>query len=126
MSVQTKLLTVAVLSMMTTYAAAESEITERARTRIDFNKMIATNNVDKQDLQNKVNGQVTADQQQQHQSAENKKVMDFVDVEIGIGRARPVVVDRPTVDRRFNSSSEPKLVDVRKFQLRNSDQDSGT
>ncbi|MGZ3722011.1 MAG: hypothetical protein ACXVA9_03710, partial [Bdellovibrionales bacterium] len=53
--------------------------------------------------------------------ADKKKVLDLVDVEVGVGEDRPVVVDRrynsvgePIVDSRFNSNVKVTLPDDKK------------
>jgi hypothetical protein len=90
-------------STLMTHAFADSGV-QRPVTRIDFNKMINDNNIEAADLSKTV---ISALEKQpvRHDAMapEKKKVLDFIDVEVGVG------VDRPVVDRRFNSVGEARL-----------------
>lgn len=76
---------------------AFADLPKKAATRIDFNNMIDSNNVDKQQLQKTVTNKM-AEEPETASNADHKKVLDLVDVEVGVGEDRPVVMDR-----RYNS-----------------------
>ena len=121
MKAQYKIIGMAIVSLITMSAAAELAI-EKPSTRIDFNTMIDANNNNKEDLQKSVVNKMEVSPEQAAEANEDKaKVMDLVDVEIGLGQ------DRPIVDRRFNSIGEA-IVDPR-FSVKVEDEkkdDSGT
>jgi hypothetical protein len=82
---------------------AFADLPQKAATRIEFNSMIDQNNADKQDLQKTVAGKADDDSTVTAAvPADKKKVMDLVDVEVGVVEDRPVVMDR-----RYNSVSAP-------------------
>lgn len=75
----------------------------KAATRIDFNKMIDENNVQRGELQQTISADAAkASARKQDRS----KVIDFIDVEVGVGQTPAVT------DRRFDSVGEPTVVDV--------------
>lgn len=98
MKAQYKILGLVIVSMISGSVFAES--IQKPSTHIDFNKMIEDNNSSKQDLQKIVSNKMEVESNQAEENADKQKVMDLVDVEIGIGQ------DRPVVDRRFNSVGE--------------------
>lgn len=100
MKTQIKIVAVVIASLLSVSAFAESTL-KKATTRIDFNNMIDSNNRDKNSLQQSV--ATEANEAEQTAAADQKKVMDFVDIEVGMGQARPVV------DRRFNSIGEARV-----------------
>lgn len=72
-------------------------------TRIDFNKMIDENNMKKSELQN---DEIPVANARAPKKDDKGKVIDFIDVEIGVGQT-------PTLtDRRFDSVGAPKVVDI--------------
>lgn len=118
MKTQYKIVAVVIASLISSGAFADS-IMKKPTTRIDFNKMIDENNNDKSDLQKSV--ATTSDQDaEQAASTEQQKVMDFVDVEVGMGQARPVV------DRRFNSVGEAKVEKRFSVSAEEMNENSGT
>ena len=88
-------------------SAAHSET--KAATRIDFNKMIDENNMTKKELHEEVNARPVAQIRPvaARTSDDKGKVIDFIDVEIGVGVT-------PTVtDRRFDSVGAPVIVEIK-------------
>ena len=112
MKAQYKILGMVIASLISAIAFADSDI-KKPSTRIDFNKMIDQNNNEKDDLQKVTAAKGSDESQQQEQTAsdDKKKVMDFVDVEVGMGQARPVV------DRRFNSVGQARVEKSMSLQL---------
>lgn len=72
-------------------------------TRIDFNKMIDENNVHRNELQD---GLKNASTQEPQRKMDRSKVIDFIDVEVGVGQTPAVS------DRRFDSVGEPTVVQI--------------
>ena len=70
-------------------------------TRIDFNKMIDENNSTRKELV-QTHSEVSLEAELDRND-ERIKVIDFVDVEVGLGEAPPIV------DRRFDSVGEPRI-----------------
>jgi hypothetical protein len=97
------------ISMMITAAVFSSSAfsKERAVTRIDFNKMIDENNVKKNELQKE---ETETAQQPKVKKDDKGKVIDFIDVEIGVGQTPSVT------DRRFDSVGEAQIVDIHNLQ----------
>jgi hypothetical protein len=96
-----------------------ADLPQKATTRIEFNSLIDSNNQDKTDLQKSMVGKMDKDTPAPADATEKdqKKVLDLVDVEVGLGQDRPVVVDRrynsvgePIVDKSF-SNAKVQLVD---------------
>jgi hypothetical protein len=79
--------------------------TEKPATQVDFNKMIDQNNTTRTELHKGLDGQA-AKLPAKDATEERLKVIDFVDVEVGWGEAPPVV------DRRYDSVSEPRIVNL--------------
>jgi hypothetical protein len=99
MKTQFKILASLIASLACSTAFAD--LPQKSATRIDFNNMIDSNNTDKQQLQKTVSNKM-ATEEDASSVADQKKVLDLVDVEVGVGEDRPVVVDR-----RYNSVGEP-------------------
>lgn len=106
-------LVIAALAGSTAFAAADLQ---KAATRIEFNNMIDHNNKEKTQLQQTVANKMAVEPEDDAK-ADQKKVLDLVDVEVGVGEDRPVVVDRrynsvgePIVDKTF-SNAKVQLVD---------------
>jgi len=77
-------------------------------TRIDFNNLIDANNQKKIELQNE---SAPVANVQAPKKDDKGKVIDFIDVEIGVGQT-------PTLtDRRFDSVDAPKVVDLKNIGL---------
>ena len=107
MKAQYKILT-AMIAIMTS-STVFAELPQKSATRIEFNSMIDKNNMDKQNLQKTVANKMVMEPEVSA-SADQRKVLDLVDIEVGVGEDRPVVSDRrfnsigePVVDSRFNS-----------------------
>jgi len=84
---------------------AHADLPQKAATRIEFNSLIDNNNQDSTTLQKSMVGMEDKDAPAPADDAtvkDQKKVLDLVDVEVGVGQDRPVVVDR-----RYNSVGEP-------------------
>ena len=98
------------LLMISALFSSASLAETKAATRIDFNKMIDENNMVKSELHKDVSAQtpVAVNRPLAAKRADDKsKVIDFIDVEIGVGSA-------PTVtDRRFDSIGAPVVVDIK-------------
>jgi hypothetical protein len=110
MKTQVTILGVMITAVISWGAQADDSI-RKPLTRIDFNKMIDESNTDKEQLHNQIPSAPEEDSTAAAVKKNDKaKVMDFVDVEIGVGE------DRPVVDRRFNSVGEAKVVDIEKLQ----------
>ena len=75
----------------------------KAATRIDFNKMIDENNVHRNELQENLKA---ASNKEPQRKMDRSKVIDFIDVEVGVGQTPAVS------DRRFDSTSAPLVVEV--------------
>lgn len=102
MAVNTKFLVMVTISMFSVNAMAE--LTQKKEvTRIDFNKMIDENNSERADLQREIVKKEVSVNEDGATDAEKQKVYDFVDMEVGSGKTRPVV------DRRFNSVGTPRV-----------------
>ena len=87
------------LATMSLASHADNSSVTKSQTHIDFNKMIDDNNSDQSDLQKTIDQKNAANapaDQDKTVTDDKKKVLDFVDVEVGVGQ------DRPVVDRRFN------------------------
>lgn len=98
---------VAMMSLVMFGATAMADLGQKKEvTRIDFNKMIDENNSERADLQREIVKKDETKTEEKVSDAEKKKVYDFVDMEVSSGKARPVV------DRRFNSVSEARVVDI--------------
>ncbi|MBX3022328.1 MAG: hypothetical protein KF799_11700 [Bdellovibrionales bacterium] len=78
--------------------------------RIDFNKMIDENNMVKNELQKEV-AAPASEKQVVAKKDDKNKVIDFIDVEIGVGQTPTVV------DRRFDSVSDAQVVDLKTLGL---------
>ena len=103
MNKHSKMITLVLFVMSSAIAMAEQAPSKQA-TRIDFNKMIDENNSQKAELQKDLGNRGEA--KAASSAADKKRVSDFVDVEVGWGKNRPVV------DRRFNSVGKPRVVQV--------------
>lgn len=68
---------------------------------VDFNKMIEEGAHNRAEIQKHIDAQIAVSDEEDLDS-EKSRVLDFVDVEVGIGEAAPGVV----VDRRFDSVGE--------------------
>ena len=79
--------------------ALADTIVTKPTTPIDFNKMIEDNNVEKAHLVHRAAQSPRAERKK----PSNSKVIDFIDVEIGVGETPKVV------DRRFDSVGEAKF-----------------
>lgn len=101
MKPQVKILGLLIASVVSASAFADSEIS-KPTTRIDFNKMIDKNNHEKNDLQKSVAGK--EEPMDSEVAADQRKAMDFIDIEMMQKNE-----GRPVVDRRFNSEGEPRV-----------------
>lgn len=90
------------LSMTFSLAALAESPVSKSALRVDFNKMIEENNVQRKEIKQDVDAAV-ADEKVQQKTADKSKAIDFIDVEIGVGQAPSVV------DRRYDSVGEPRL-----------------
>lgn len=118
MKAQIKILSI-ILATAASYSAHASDIGHKEHTRIEFNSMIDQNNSTKDQLQKSVSNKMAV-QDEESASADQKKVMDLVDVEVGVREDKPTVVDRrynsvgePIVDKTF-SNAKVQLVDDKK------------
>ena len=105
MKAQYKITGMVVTALLSAGAFAEPAM-QKTATRIDFNKMIDENNINQRDLQASVTNKMDKTEPAASESVvkdDKKKVLDLIDVEIGVGQ------DRPVVDRRFNSVGEPRV-----------------
>lgn len=100
---KTQLQVIATLATLVAAGVVHADLPQKAATRIEFNNMIDSNNNEKQELQKVTSKSDSEDDSVTEQTeVEKKKVLDLVDMEVGVGEDRPVVVDR-----RFNSVGEP-------------------
>lgn len=115
------------ISALITSSAFADSLIQKPVTRIDFNKMIDENDNSKMDLEKSVNTQMADIPVTNNDRVTDDKssVMDFVDVEIGLGEDRPVV-DRPVVDRRYNSVGEPRIATEFNVQMVANKTDKGS
>lgn len=89
-------------------ASAETLLPVKPGLRADFNKMIDEGNHNKKNLQQAIEKKAVVQAELEEESAaDRKKVIDFVDVEVGWGNEPGTVVDR-----RFDSINEPKIFDI--------------
>lgn len=89
-------------------ASAETLLPAKPGLRADFNKMIDEGNHNKKNLQQVIEKKAVVQAElEEENAADRKKVIDFVDVEVGWGNEPGTVVDR-----RFDSVSEPQIFDV--------------
>lgn len=88
-----------VSALLGTNAFAEG----KTATRIDFNKMIDENNVHRNELQQTLSTDVA---KEPRRKMDRNKVIDFIDVEVGVGETPAVS------DRRFDSVGAPTPVEV--------------
>ncbi len=105
MKAQYKIMGLVIASVISTSVFAVEPVAPKPVTRIDFNKMIDQNNGDKSDLQKSVDVGMdkSADNSAVNVQEDKNKVLDFIDVEVGMGPQRPIV------DRRFNSTDAPRI-----------------
>jgi hypothetical protein len=85
-------------------STAFADMTSKPQTRIDFNKLIDESNANKNDLYKDM-----AQNRKTKSQAEKKdkdEVIDFIDVEVGIGQSPNLV------DRRYDSVGEARTVEV--------------
>jgi len=104
MKAQNKIVT-AILILFTS-SIASAAVTEKPATRINFNKMIDESKLEKIAAETKLNDkldQVPEAPAPTAKSRDKSKVIKFVDVEVGVGKERPVV------DRRVNSLEDPVI-----------------
>lgn len=96
---------IALLSMMF-FVSGVAMADDKASARIDFNKMIDENNLQKNELHRAVSGEeVQNNVAKKVKRADKSKTIDFIDVEIGVG-------DLPTADRRFDSVGEARVAPI--------------
>lgn len=74
---------------------------EKSATRIKFNELIDDNNLKRAELSKRVEAQKTRDE-----SKEKSDVIDFINLEVGIGEAPALV------DRRYNNVGAIKVVRI--------------
>lgn len=91
-----------IASLVSASAFAADVQIAKPTTRIDFNKMIDSNNAEKSNLQKTVAGEET--QSDSEVATDQRKTMDFIDIEM-----MQKDENRPVVDRRFNSEGEPRV-----------------
>lgn len=104
MNAQVKIATL-ILSLVGSVTVMADQAPSKQATRIDFNKMIDENNSQKAELQKDMGARAESAAAARSDS-DKKRVSDFVDVEVGWGKNRPVV------DRRFNSVGKARVVKV--------------
>ena len=105
----------AVLVFSSTAVYAD-QLGEHPATHIDFNKMIDESGTNKTELHDSISApeqpvSTTSKTSTGEHQDEQKKVLDFVDLELGLS------ADRPIVDRRVNSVSTPRVVDANEFAV---------
>lgn len=88
------------------YAEMSDLQKQRPVTRIDFNQLIEEGNEKKQDLVQQRPTQYSANADAVKQTTND--VTEFIDLEVSAGK-KPSVVG---VDRRYNSVSEARVVDI--------------
>lgn len=93
-----------VVMMIAPIAMADQKLPAKSPLRADFNKMIDEGNIKKENIVDTLDQNTLA--READVSSEQKKVIDFVDVEVGWGTDSGTVVDR-----RFDSVSEPLIAD---------------
>ncbi|HMN68932.1 MAG TPA: hypothetical protein PKC28_10375 [Bdellovibrionales bacterium] len=103
MKAQVRTLLLAIFSLSAVAATAD-EMPTKTATRIDFNRMIDENNSARTDLKKDID-QAAQDRQSptRGEPADRAKVIDFIDVEVGVGEAPQ------TADRRFNSVNAARV-----------------
>lgn len=116
MGKQIQITTVIAMLFISTSAPASntgSKIAEKSATHINFNKMIDDSGVEKSEVETKVSDRLDRAQEPQPRQVKNErkasdrnKVINFVDVEVSVGKERPIV------DRRFNSDGDPVVVNI--------------
>ena len=96
------------LSLVSSGVNAEMSELQKKRpvTRIDFNQLIEEGNEKKQDLVQPRETEYSANANEQKQGTED--VTKFIDMEVTAGK-KPSVVG---VDRRYNSVSEARVVNI--------------
>lgn len=105
-------LNIAALALATMISSgAAADINQKPGLRVDFNKMIDTNNNETSELHESIDKNTNVADAKELRSKvkknDRRKVIDFVDVEVGWGEENP-----PVVDRRFDSVGEPRTVDL--------------
>lgn len=101
---KTQLMTLVILAFAAGPALAEVSETKPV-TKIDFNNMIDANNQTRTELKKNID-ETSAAAAALEERAEKAKVIDFVDLEVGMDLnedGAPVVEQRPVGDRRYNS-----------------------
>lgn len=100
----------AIATLIAPGAFADGDV-QRPVTQIDFNNLIDEGNT-KTDRLNKDLAAQTEQSLVENKSfkLEQQKVLKFVDVEVGLTEERPVVSERPNIDRRVNSIGAARLV----------------
>jgi hypothetical protein len=99
MKQQLKILTLISIVFTSAIVSAEPQ-TEKSRLHVDFNSMIENNNSESAKLHESLDQQPV----KQVKTDDKGKVMDFIDVEVGVGQAPAMV------DRRFDSVGEARTV----------------
>ena len=110
------LLMIASLLSMKAAAVDSTDLqNQKSSDKIDFNHLIEEGNEKKQELTWKEDAKTEEEKSGPEISAsERKSVVDFIDVEVGVGKVPSVV----GVDRRYNSVGEAKVVDINKLEVR--------
>jgi hypothetical protein len=86
--------------------ASADVVTTKPATRIDFNKMIDESNLQKSALHKDVKNQAAQAKAATERTDDKDKVIDFIDVEVGIGQTPALV------DRRYDSVGDARVVPI--------------
>ncbi|NJL26170.1 MAG: hypothetical protein HC902_14120 [Calothrix sp. SM1_5_4] len=105
---QTKNIALAITLLFSSAAFADLA-NHKSPTRIDFNQMIDEANLQKQALHKEVASKSAAKNSKSAKKDDKNNVIDFIDVEVGVGQAPSLV------DRRFDSVGEPAVIDITKL-----------
>lgn len=108
-------MTIAGILLFSVSAFAGETPTKQAL-QVDFNRMIEDNNTSRNEMRKDINAKadkaVEAHAKADTQ-ADKKKVINFVDVEVGWGEAPPIV------DRRYDSVGEARVYNMNEDDLKN-------
>lgn len=85
-------------------ASAKSLMPSKKSMQVDFNRMIHEGELAKRNLHEKFDGRAQLEPADIDVEEQRQEVIDFVDVEIGLGSD-----PEPVVDRRFDSVDAPRI-----------------
>jgi hypothetical protein len=91
-----------IMSVALFSSLAAAKIGDKEPLKVDFRSLIDNTSAEKTELASGVNDSIT--QKKSQNKSATDRVSDFVDVEIGWGKAPAVV------DRRFDSTGEPVII----------------